>query len=532
MKRQATLKLRWHERAGLSALSGVAALAAAMAGCAAPSGGRHDKPPLPPVSASRSTPPFMQPKQGVQGLAKNGPKPSNPAEALKHDKDQQAQIIKKFDERAAEEDLRVARQCWQRGDAEGCRTALRRLLQRKPDHRDGVLLLAEVQLLDEQPGEAIEPLARLCQKHPTDPEIRHVMALVLDAAGQPQKALVFYRQAAELAPDEVVFQASLELAEYERDRRQRGSANLASAARPNDDPGDSLRKTTVRVSPKEPAVGTAAPRAGDNAPPAANDVALAKQPAQGAAKEPSAAALNATQSSDAPESQQPEPQRDEPAMRLKLGAGNAASLNVVRVSGQDLPSQPDEPARSIQAVKASPAASRPFERAPEKASDPASKSKRPALAAAPKSSQQAPVDARDLLQQADDALRQGQPDRAALLLRQAAKSEPDDDKIVMTGAVLALRYNQPALAEDLLDEGVRRFPDSARLFRTLGTARYRLGRFGDAEKALSRALALDNTSALAYFLMASTLEKLGRKAEAQQHFRQAYALDPSLAQRR
>jgi tetratricopeptide (TPR) repeat protein len=500
----------------------------------------------------------MQKKKGAPQLAKNGPGSSSSPSPLKYDKQQQAQIIKQFDQRAAEEDLRLARQCWQRGDAEGCRTALRRLLQRKPDHRDGVLLLAEVQLLDQRPAEAVEPLARLCQKHPTDPEIRHVMALVLDAAGEPQKALVCYRQAVDLAPDELVFQASLELAEYEMRRRQRGTATLASATEPADEA--SPAKTPVPGAAADVAAAPATPRADDEAPDSANDLALADQAAPQQEPSPSAAqgaqpsaeqqsarpprlARDQREAAAAPAEAAPQPpslspgleepategpNSGQPAMRLKLGATGGASLNVVRVAGHEPPSQSDKSGQSVQAVKPSRAAAPSVEDAPRLASP----SPRPALAAAPAPSPQAAVTARDLLQRADDALRQGHGDQAATLLHQAAKIEPDDDRIVMAGAVLALRYDQPDLAAVLLEQGVRRFSGSARLFRTLGTARYRQGRFDQAETALQRALALDNTSALAYFLMASTLEKLGRKAEAQEHFRQAYALDPSLAQRR
>ncbi len=96
------------------------------------------------------------------------------------------------------------------GDFRGCAQVVERLLARNADHREARLLMAEVLLAEDRPGEAVAHLETTLADHPSDARVHHLMGLALDAMGQQADALVYYERAARLQPNDEVYTASYE----------------------------------------------------------------------------------------------------------------------------------------------------------------------------------------------------------------------------------------------------------------------------------------------------------------------------------
>lgn len=94
---------------------------------------------------------------------------------------------------------------WHERDSKGCRERLQNLLARNPQHLDARLLLAEVLLSEHRGEEAIRCLEPAIKDHADDARVQYTMGLVLDAAGQTDRAMSYYQQAARLEPDNELY---------------------------------------------------------------------------------------------------------------------------------------------------------------------------------------------------------------------------------------------------------------------------------------------------------------------------------------
>ena len=134
---------------------------------------------------------------------------STPAAELQRRKKMVAQ---EFDSQRDRAQYQAAMGRWQQDDVAGCRQALAILLARNPDHREGHLLAAQVDLSDNKPKAALEHARHVLVAFPNDAEAHYEAALALDAMGQMADALPHYEQAARLAPDEDAYRASYQAA--------------------------------------------------------------------------------------------------------------------------------------------------------------------------------------------------------------------------------------------------------------------------------------------------------------------------------
>jgi tetratricopeptide (TPR) repeat protein len=121
-------------------------------------------------------------------------------------------VAKEFDLQRDRAQYQAALGRWEQGDVAGCRQALATLLARNPDHRDGQLLAAQIDLFDGKPKSALEHARHVLVELPNDAQAHYQAALALDAMGQMADAVPHYEQAARLGPGEEVYQASYQAA--------------------------------------------------------------------------------------------------------------------------------------------------------------------------------------------------------------------------------------------------------------------------------------------------------------------------------
>jgi len=135
-----------------------------------------------------------------------------------------AETVQHFEQQRGMAEYEAAVACWKQNDTERCREYLDRLLRRYPNHRQGQLLAAQVDLLQGDWEAAHRQLVRLADDTPGDDTpggetrdadkalIQHSLAVALDGAGQPAEALVHYRQAVEIEPQNELFCVSYDQA--------------------------------------------------------------------------------------------------------------------------------------------------------------------------------------------------------------------------------------------------------------------------------------------------------------------------------
>ncbi|HZZ73473.1 MAG TPA: tetratricopeptide repeat protein [Pirellulales bacterium] len=153
----------------------------------------------------------------------NPPKPKPPV--------RKEEAVHQFEAQRDDAQYQAAVANWRQGDFDACRDQLHKLLARSPDHLQGNLLMAEVQLMNSKPQEAYQHALRAVTKHPDDAAANHELATVLDAQGQTDKALEYYHRAAEAAPDNPLYQLSLQSAQGNESFAATDAAAPAAPAR-------------------------------------------------------------------------------------------------------------------------------------------------------------------------------------------------------------------------------------------------------------------------------------------------------------
>jgi Tfp pilus assembly protein PilF len=123
-----------------------------------------------------------------------------------------AEAVRAFESQRDAAQLTAAQARWREGNTNACRESLDNLLTRNPKYYDAQIFYAEVLLSEEHYDAAREHLEVVLAEKENDARVQHLMGLLLQAKGQPAEALVCYRRAAELEPDNEQFQQSCQFA--------------------------------------------------------------------------------------------------------------------------------------------------------------------------------------------------------------------------------------------------------------------------------------------------------------------------------
>jgi len=109
---------------------------------------------------------------------------------------------KKFDTERNAAEYRAAAAEWRQGNFKACRDGLDKILHRDPEHRDSIILLAELELEQDQSENAVEILRKGIAAHQKDAEMSYKLGLALESAGEQSEALHHFHVAVQLAPQE------------------------------------------------------------------------------------------------------------------------------------------------------------------------------------------------------------------------------------------------------------------------------------------------------------------------------------------
>lgn len=148
----------------------------------------------------------------------------------------------------------------QQRDPKGCREALEKLLVRKPQHREGRLLLAELNLAEEDPQAAYDQAKKTLDTYPNDAQVQYTVALTLDALGKSSDAIGYYERATRMDPRSETFATAYRTAtEASREEVRHSKGTTIGVAETVDElaaEGMNVAYTTPSVSTPTPAKQT------------------------------------------------------------------------------------------------------------------------------------------------------------------------------------------------------------------------------------------------------------------------------------
>ena len=506
-------------------------------------------------------------------------------------KERAENAIKAFEEQRNRAQYEAAATFWRQGDIAAARNSLASVLEREKNHRESLLLLAEIELEHGRTPDAVGLLRRAAESHPQDAEVAYKLGLALEADHKISEALHYFRIAGDLAPDEVKYSEAYSLAEnaLRSEGKAAPAAQIADGAPHAAETHGSANEHTM---PAETAAAVRyAPAAGSSVAVENRDAEFEKVLAHwDAGQKPEAKAalakllarnpkhiegailqteidLEAERFAEARERMERLVIRHPQNAQVRRACGlvyralgdeqraahclaQAERLERAQASGTEsieTAKQETEIVEIGQAVSDLPIAddsTPPLPVAPGGAAEqllltlpeapsPRSLDARLASAALPiresieKSAEELTAD--EHRRRALEALQAAEPDVARAEFTAAMTRRPKDSQLVIDAAVQSLKYEQPELALELAERGRKNFPRSAALARLEGTAAYQLGRYPEAERALRQSLSLDNSQGLTYFLLGSVLNRLGDSEAAERHFRDAARLDRRFA---
>lgn len=506
-------------------------------------------------------------------------------------KERAENAIKAFEEQRNRAQYEAAATFWRQGDIAAARNSLASVLEREKNHRESLLLLAEIELEHGRTPDAVGLLRRAAESHPQNAEVAYKLGLALEADHKISEALHYFRIAGALAPDEVKYSEAYSLAEnaLHSEGKAAPAAQIADGAPHAAATHGSANEHTM---PAETAAAVRyAPAAGSSVAVENRDAEFEKVLAHwDAGQKPEAKAalakllarnpkhiegailqteidLEAERFAEARERMERLVIRHPQNAQVRRACGlvyralgdeqraahclaQAERLERAQVSGTEsieTAKQETEIVEIGQAVSDLPIAddsTSPLPVAPGGAAEqllltlpeapsPRSLDARLASAALPiresieKSAEELTAD--EHRRRALEALQAAEPDVARVEFTAAMTRRPKDSQLVIDAAVQSLKYEQPELALELAERGRKNFPRSAALARLEGTAAYQLGRYPEAERALRQSLSLDNSQGLTYFLLGSVLNRLGDSEAAERHFRDAARLDRRFA---
>ena len=143
------------------------------------------------------------------------PKSSNDAHPQRDSAEKQSELVRNYEQRRDDIQYQAALSKAQQGDTPGAKKSLDLLLERSPNHRAAKLLAAEVALELHDPEHAHRLALSLVERDPQDAHAHHTLGHALEALGHTDRAKQHFSEAARIEPKNDVFQASLELANYD-----------------------------------------------------------------------------------------------------------------------------------------------------------------------------------------------------------------------------------------------------------------------------------------------------------------------------
>ena len=114
---------------------------------------------------------------------------------------------------------------WEQNRVVECAGRLRELLERQPDHVEANILQAEIDLNGGQASAALRRMDRLVVKHPRNVQVRQACGLVNEAAGNVEKAKLFFAEAESLAETDALVAVA-----YDEPASATSSLTIASTA--------------------------------------------------------------------------------------------------------------------------------------------------------------------------------------------------------------------------------------------------------------------------------------------------------------
>lgn len=365
------------------------------------------------------------------------------------------------------------------GNLDRGEASLSGLLKRSPEHIEARLRLAEVYMATNRLDEAFDQLQRALTLASDRAETYHAMAMLLDASNQPSGALVYYRRATELEPENELFSLDYE------------TSNVALPSLPSqaETGGHALSPVNCRASYIS--------RSSD-----APSAASADQASSPAAADP----LQESISPDRP---------DKPdALQLPDEAQPLESETSANTASSD---------RTATKPSLRPAAGLTFHGSPD-----SRETVKTAKAGASSARGSGARLSGDDLGRAEYLFKAGATQAATSLCRRAISNNPDNPQTAIAAATLLVEHEELQAAIRLLDDALRHWPRSASCYRILGVAHYRHGDYAQSVSALRHAVSLDKSNALSYFLLGLALDKVGHREEADRLYHQATRIDPSL----
>jgi tetratricopeptide (TPR) repeat protein len=168
------------------------------------------------------------------------------------------EVVRNFDRHRDQAAYEAALARWEQNDSKGCREGLDVLLARNPRHVDAQLLLAEVNLLDKRPQDALKQVDEVLRLQPGNARALYTKGLVLDAIGQSAGAVAYYEQAVRSEPENEMYTLCCKKAK-DSDGSEETSSN-AVIPTGYQTPLNSDKKATSSTSEQGPSLATPAIR--------------------------------------------------------------------------------------------------------------------------------------------------------------------------------------------------------------------------------------------------------------------------------
>ncbi len=435
------------------------------------------------------------------------------------------EVLRDFDKHRNYAQFTAAEGAWRRGDLESCRRALASILERDSQHRDALLLTAE---LDAEAGEveqAARHLRSAAAAHPDDEEVRRRLAALEGTDPTPAANDTADRDRDESPTSATATSAAPPHSESMKPVVDRGTAAVEAAAKSwsEGNRNEALRalREILRDEPKhvEANILRAEIELADGETSAARqrlELLVVQNPLNAQVRRACGLMYEAI--------------GEQPHGAVCLA--RATELERVEHIRLATATEPAEVRRSDSSTSGR--APRPMPSAPVATADVPAALPAEEFAAAdpPAPAEGLPVEPASPRQAFITALESGSVERAAAAFDQMVRAPGSTSESAAEGAAQALKFGQPETAERCAVAALRKFPRSAALHRVRGTALYQSGRDAEAESALKRSLSLDNTQGLSYFLLGSVQTRLGKQSEAAWQFRQAGRFDRRFAVRR
>ena len=126
--------------------------------------------------------------------------------AMPERKARESEAVREFERHRDNVQLQAAMDRWTQDDQAGCEARLASLVERRPDHVGARMRLGEILWSRGQAAGAETQFRAVLDREPNRAEAHHALGLLLDATGQREEALTHLLRAAELEPENEIYQ--------------------------------------------------------------------------------------------------------------------------------------------------------------------------------------------------------------------------------------------------------------------------------------------------------------------------------------